>query len=198
MSIIDINQLVTTLKKIQCHDTNLSFTQRSSDNHQKSVVNVLLQNGFSPTTKDYNNKKLNDNCYFCLQPFGKQRAPDIILIRVKNGAKHIAKLELKKGNKKIMWNDGFPKEDTLYLFTDYKRSKTNLFCKHHLLSTDTELLFLKQCETIRKLNEKCKNINGFRFYTRKANSQNISDTLIHQNTTKEIEAFLKTNLGFNF
>jgi len=111
------------------------------------------------------------------QPNGGQKSPDFHLI---NGT-HILNFELKKSNTNIiMWNDGFPHRDTLYLISckDFTR-----LCSGKSLATDEEIeMYNKQRELISIMNKTLKTQNKknrINFYTRRANSQKIEPANIN-------------------
>jgi hypothetical protein len=162
-----INNLIEQLRSIKSDKTIKGNTQNSSTNQSVQVKHVLEKNGF----RNIDMVTEPIGLLYKEQPNGSQKSPDFYLI---NGKKRIA-LELKKSNTNvIIWNDGFPVKDTLYLIScrDFTR-----LCIGNQLRTDKDVeTYEKLCERIRILNSEFKNQSEFTFYTRKAISQKIKET----------------------
>lgn len=61
--------------------------------------------------------KLSDGYYYIEQPYGTQKFPDFLIINIVHNQVKILNFELKKGNSNvILWNDGFPQENSIYLY----------------------------------------------------------------------------------
>jgi DNA (cytosine-5)-methyltransferase 1 len=186
-----VAEFVKSLFNISC-DKNGNNTQMTSKLHHKTFINILHTYEFSElniTTKKIREiLKLNSTIkkpngrYYIEEPFGSQNAPDFLLLNIYDGTIKTLKFELKTGRKKIMWNDGYPKKDTIYLYTDNKLCKSVLYVGKYLLNADTQKVLNKYLKLIKDMNissklelSKCsKNASGFKIYVRKANSQSIN------------------------
>lgn len=187
-----ITKFVSELFNISCVSQERK-TQMSSKLHHKSFIDILKKNGFSELNIDTKkireilkstNKRINksDGLYYIEEPFGSQNSPDFILLNIyRNTIKKLLKFELKTGNKKIMWNDGYPRKDTIYLYTDNKLCKSIACFGDYLINDDTQKVLDKYLRLIKKINTEVKlelsncseNASGFKIYVRKANSQSI-------------------------
>lgn len=188
----DITKFVSEIFNISCISQEKK-TQSSSKLHHKTFIDILTKNGFSELLIDKKkireiidstNKIINksNGLYYIEEPYGSQQPPDFILFNIYNNTiKEFLKFELKTGNKNIMWNDGYPKEDTIYLYTDNKLCKSIVYVGDYLLNDDTKKVLDKYLILIKDMNENVKlelsncseNASGFKIYFRKANSQNI-------------------------
>ena len=87
-------------------------------------------------------------------------------------------IELKSGNGKIMWNDGCPKLNHIYVYTDTKLEKTIVFSgsDNTFFSLSSRDKYDNLLIQIKLLNAtlRDKNPDGFKFYIRKASSQYIN------------------------
>jgi len=161
--------------KIQCVDIN-----------KKYIKTVLCKNEFIP---------LEDSYYYIEEINGKQNSPDFTLFRIiNNKIVYLIHLEAKSGNKKIMWNDGYPSEDTLYLYTDTKLDKTILITGTDLLGycdVDRYNRFITEIEQLKtKYKSRCGNsikpIADINLYPRKCDSQYIDLTMLDPETVESI------------
>jgi hypothetical protein len=162
-----VTELIKDLSSITSKTTLGGNTQKSSKTHSTEVKFVLEKYGF----KEHTNTIHRDLVYK-EQPNGTQSFPDFLLI---NKQKTL-NFELKKSNTNtIMWNDNFPKINTLYLIScrDFTR-----LCTGQRLRTNKDLeKYEKLCEQIKTLNLEFKNqSSNFTFYTRKAISQKIESS----------------------
>lgn len=192
MDTYNITKFVSALFNISCVSQERK-TQMSSKLHHNSFVEILNRNGFSELEIDTytlrkvlksTNKRINksDGLYYIEEPFGSQNSPDFILLNIyRNTIKKLLKFELKTGNKKIMWNDGYPRKGTIYLYTDNKLCKSIVCFGDYLINDDTQKVLDKYLRLIKKINTEVKlelsncseNASGFNIYVRKANSQSI-------------------------
>jgi hypothetical protein len=168
-----INNLVEQLRSIRSVKTLKGNTQDSSIKQTEQVKSILEDFGF----KNACIAGTKTGLLYKEQPNGGQKSPDFHLI---NGT-HILNFELKKSNTNIiMWNDGFPHRDTLYLISckDFTR-----LCSGKSLATDEEIeMYNKQRELISIMNKTLKTQNKknrINFYTRRANSQKIEPANIN-------------------
>jgi DNA (cytosine-5)-methyltransferase 1 len=187
-----ITKFVSELFNISCASRERN-TQLSSKSHHESFIDILKKNGFYELNIDTKkireilkstNKRINrpDGLYYIEEPFGSQNSPDFILLNIyHNKINELLKFELKTGNKKIMWNDGYPRKDTIYLYTDNKLFKSIACAGDYLINDDTQKVLDKYLRLIKKINTEVKlelsncseNASGFKIYVRKANSQTI-------------------------
>ena len=165
-------------------------TQNSSFHHHNLFIDLLKSNNINELEmkKDViknsliNSKKINaiDGIYFIEELYGSQQFPDFTLLNIKNKTiVNSLKIELKSGDKKIMWNDGRPMKDSIYLFTDNKTGKSGIFSGEYLMNDKTSLILDKYLAIIKKLNCEVKQElsncgNDFNIYIRKANNQTIN------------------------
>jgi DNA (cytosine-5)-methyltransferase 1 len=191
MNTYTTSKFVSELFNISCvsHERK---TQMSSKSHHIAFIDILFRNGFSKLTIDTKkireilkslNKSINkpDGLYYIEEPFGTQSSPDFILLNIsRNSIQNFLKFELKTGNKKIMWNDGYPRNDYIYLYTDNKLGKSIVCLSDYLINDDIQKLLDKYLRIIKKINTEikselsnCSEDYGFNIYVRKANSQSI-------------------------
>jgi DNA (cytosine-5)-methyltransferase 1 len=110
-------------------------------------------------------------------PNGRQKFPDFI---ISNGKRFI-EVELKSGAQtKIMWNDGFPSENVLYIYSCVKSFKTFVFT----IDDIPEFKSAKRMYDDVKLRVNCMNSDQrsvetgtFTFFVRKAISQDIKSMM---------------------
>lgn len=187
-----ITNFVSSLFNISC-DTHKENTQISSQNHHKLFIDVLNKNGFSNMSIEKEiirsilksrNKRIGkpDGIYYIEEPFGSQQYPDFILLNIHDRTiKQLQKFELKTGNKKIKWNDGYPRKDGMYLYTDNKLHKSVILTRDHLFNDDAEEVLNKYLNLIKAMNTDIKmeldncseKAMGFNIYIRKGNDQSI-------------------------
>lgn len=170
-------------------------TQLSSKNHHKAFEIILLKYNFinfnnlndkklfkSAYELDFKlfpNKIVNNGLYYIEEPFGSQMCPDFILFNVFNNTiiKNL-KIELKSGNHKIMWNDGYPQSDIEYLYTDHRLKQSIIINGSQLISSNTAKFIHGILDEIKCMNKKIKNnlpsMSEFKIYIRKANHQIIN------------------------
>ncbi len=152
-----------------------SKTQQQENTQQNLVESILINNGFA--LKRNINECENDGLYFIIQPNGSQKYPDLQLICVIDKTSHILNMELKSGKDwKIMWNDGYPRKNTIYIFTSTTKNKTLLLDYDDLITDDEMKDVIKAKDFIREINEKyCvgRNTSKFRISLRNNSSQNI-------------------------
>jgi DNA (cytosine-5)-methyltransferase 1 len=117
------NKLMKELGEMVFSSTGTSDTQMSAARHEAAVLKIIVANGFKEIS-DRNN--LGRGRYVTHQPFGSQKAPDIMMTIVDEWGERTLWLECKSGNNTITWNDGFPKINILYLF-HCRKNKTNTF-----------------------------------------------------------------------
>lgn len=80
-----------------------------------------------------------------------------------------------------MWNDGYPRKDTIYLYTDNRLYKSIVCVGDYLINDDTQKVLDKYLRLIKKINTAVKlelsncseNAGGFKIYLRKANIQSM-------------------------
>lgn len=135
-------------------------TQNSSFHHHNLFIDLLKSNNINELEmkKDViknsliNSKKINaiDGIDFIEELYGSQQFPDFILLNIKNKTiVNSLKIELKSGDKKIMWNDGRPMKDSIYLFTDNKTGKSGIFSGEYLMNDKTSLILDKYLAIIK-------------------------------------------------
>lgn len=192
--------LVSNLEQIKCETKGNSSTQLSSKEQETLVENKLVESGFSPLKK--REKPCENGLYFIYQPYGSQKAPDFMLLSVLNNETKRVGLEVKRGKGKIMWNDGFPQDNTAYLFTDTKRCITKLLLKRHLILENMSQevdKYEELCSTIKKLNLEMKRKNTcFTHYVRKASSQTITKEILEHKTRSDVIKFFMMELSCDF
>lgn len=191
----NIHMIVYDLFNI-CHNysDNKSKTQKTSKLHHKLFIDTLIKHGFIIFNKDYENVKkilkegihidhyidIISGLYIIEELYGSQKSPDIIIINVRNNKiLRILQFELKSGNKKIMWNDGYPNKNTICVYSDTKLNKTILFSNDSLMCIKTRIILEEYLTKIKEMNTEIKqrlhnNPDNFNIYIRKANSQVIN------------------------
>ena len=189
MEIYNTLTFISSLFNISC-TSNGQNTQLSSKTHHQLFINILIQNGYNElkiNTKDLREilkldiKQINEinGLYYIEEPNGSQMTPDFLLLNIfDKSIKNILNFELKTGNKKIMWNDGYPKPNNIYLYTDNKLCKSIVCIGDCLITHRTQKILDKYMKLIKSINLKIKsellnNPNNFNIYIRKANSQTI-------------------------
>lgn len=170
---MDIDFFIRDLLNIKPTLTKKGNTQTSSNNQLFQVILILEKYGFSKLHK--NTLPTKKGLYYIVQPNGTQKFPDLLLY---NLSSILVKLnfELKKSNTDtIMWNDGFPDKNSLYLFSG---KYSCLFTGNSIPEEDRETYNL-MCRCIEKLKKKLKEKKTtFTFYPRKAISQKINPSKI--------------------
>lgn len=158
-------------------------TQTTGNNHQLCCLNVLNQHNFiNCTSLSYRNgcDNLADGLYYCDQPNGSQNSPDIILMRIVGGIIVTSiNLELKSGNKRIMWNDGYAKKDSIYLYYERKVNESILIDGDVLMSDDDRDKLVDIIDKLQQMKIMIRdtfnktNTVGWRCNLRRGDSQNI-------------------------
>lgn len=101
-----------------------SSTQTNSGQQHNMFMRALTDNGFVNLMANSKKSKKRDKLdnkppglYFIEEPNGHQKSPDFILYNKKEGGELLEqKVECKKSDgTTIIWNDGFPQLDTLYI-----------------------------------------------------------------------------------
>lgn len=169
-------------------------TQRSGRYYHNYAFSTLVQFGFKELDKkSYREQRVTqDGLYVVNEPNGSQKAPDILLTKIRDSKiVNTLGIEVKSGNKKIFWNDGIPQEDVLYMYYDYKLRKSLLVSGKHLIPEKDRILMMRFKQELRELTMKYKKevSKNFSLYARKANQQKIElDRLPiqeYENITKE-------------
>lgn len=168
-----MQKLVSDFSKLSLKKTAKGKTQEASFDQSVMVEKILVSNGFCKLEKETYRKTLEikEGLFFVSQPNGSQRFPDYLLFKTTKTSIIELEFELKKGHGKIMWNDGFPKKDSLYLFSDTSTGRSHLFTGAHV-SLDTRKKYLQDRELIKNLN-KTKSMGDFSFTYRQAISQSF-------------------------
>lgn len=173
-------------------------TQITSKNHHIIFKIILVKHNFSEfynkksfksTYKKkhriFSNSTHDNGLYFIEEPFGGHMPPDFILMNIVNNVIITSlKIELKCGNRRIMWNDGYPKKDTEYLYSDHKFKKTIIIHGTELASPDIISNIKKNLKKIKELNQQTKNdfkTCDFNIYVRKNNSQKFDISKLFRN-----------------
>lgn len=172
-------------------DNNTKDTQLTSKKHHACFRNILIKykfteidnkvsfkDAFKLKDKTFLNSTYKDGIYFVEEPYGSQNSPDFVLMTIfDNKIITFLKMELKCGEGKIMWNDGYPKPDTQCIYSDHKFKQTIVINGSNLMSHKAFSKLEKILQTIKSLNEEVKDDDlracNFRVYVRKANSQKI-------------------------
>ena len=152
-----------------------SNTQKNSRKHSDMFERVLVKHNFEKKEKTKHIEK--DGLYYICQPNGTQKFPDFWLVKRISNLTFILDLELKSGSNHILWNDGFPQENALYLYSCKKDNITRLFTGK-IVDNEARERYTQLCQNIKTINKtkkySSKNLNSnFSFYTRKAISQTI-------------------------
>lgn len=164
---------VDKLLSISLLKTKYGKTQKGAYEQSKLVKSILTDCKFTELQKRKNPNKAG--LYFIEQPFGTQNFPDFLLYHYidHNNIKTL-NLELKKSNtNKIMWNDGFPQDNSIYLFS----GKFNLIftkeCMSNIICDKYETFYKKLNELKKEF--KISKDEEFYFYPRKAVYQSIKE-----------------------
>jgi hypothetical protein len=200
---MDTNKLITALENITLTKTVNGKTQSNSEVQCGKVKDILETFEFKQLqiTGKKLEKWLNDNpekgLYYVYQPYGSQKSPDFMLINVADKIT-TQYLECKSGCGKILWNDGYPTEDTIYIFTCTK-SNTTTFFTSDIMSPKMLKIFKSICLQIKAINTETKKTadDGWCFYIRKATSQKFPKLSKEQISTykKIVEKLLKKLLN---
>lgn len=176
-----ISSLISDFSSIKVNKTLKGATQDSSNTQTFLVENVLNKNGFQKTVSEANFKA--PGFYYINQPEGSQKFPDFRLINVSRkrniDGEYLFKsinLELKKGRSYIYWNDGFPREDSLYLYSDI--SGFNLLFTGDSIKAEDREKYTSVCEMMNSMKEiflKWSGKTTFRFFPRKATKQRVKE-----------------------
>lgn len=128
------------------YDLKYSINSFTNSKHELSVKNILLKYNFeeidlSKMKKENPKKKVEYTKYlkslqknefikdlegkysFIHQPFGSQSFPDFIIFI--NG--YMFHIECKSGKDIIKWNSGYPRKNSIYIFSSKKTDKTTIF-----------------------------------------------------------------------
>ena len=122
----NITRFINNLENITLIKSD-SNTQNSSIIHSNKVKNILEEFDFSSLNVVPIHGQHSDGFYYIEQPNGSQKFPDFRLYNITVDSIFSIDLELKSGKGTILWNDGFPKKDSIYLFTDTKKNISKLF-----------------------------------------------------------------------
>lgn len=165
-------KFIEKLLGISLNKTKGGKTQRGSNEQTKLVKIILSECKFEKLTLKTKPTKIG--LYYIEQPFGTQKFPDFLLYNyIDENDIRILQFELKKSNSKTLkWNDGFPQENSLYLFS----GKSNmLFTRDCVSSKDIEL-YHNFCTEINEIKEKYKGVSKrFNFYPRKSLDEKIDE-----------------------
>ena len=135
-SIVEMDHLVSKLRDIKLCLDKKKCTQKNSKTQHLAVKNILLESGIEEIIKETGKFKkmkkgihrLNDGLYFMEEPFGSQQYPDFVIMKFVSGRMvHFVKLELKSGHGGITWNDGYPRDDCVYLYYEKKEQRSYMF-----------------------------------------------------------------------
>ena len=145
----DMPNLFDDLLKIKIEKTQGGKTQHNSKVQSNLIIDILKRHEFMYLDQKKEKKAiasdtyshLSPGKYYIEQPFGSQLSPDFILLHVLDDRRHkTIRLECKVGSDAIMWNDGCPQSNDVYLFTCTKRQITLILCGSDMMSeTDKEL-----------------------------------------------------------
>lgn len=140
-------------------------------NHEKIIKNILLQYNLKLKTVKVPFKHIDDNDYikniinseeFIYQPAGTQHPPDFII----NYKNHIIRLGCKSNRSGTpTWNDNYPKESYIYIFTSKKYNATTFFFGEDVISPDVKAKLIEAKAKMMELRELFKDIDsnrGFR------------------------------------
>lgn len=95
--------------------------------HEVAVLDALKNLGITELPKCEQLVTVIDGVYYVVHPNGKQCFPDMRLVKVLNGYSKHLDVECKTGKNCISWNDGYPVDDALYIFTCKTNSNTIVF-----------------------------------------------------------------------
>jgi len=188
-----------SLLEVKVEKTIKGDTQRSSNLHLTNVEKILEDNGFKREKTSFL-QETSPGLFFISQPNGSQKFPDLLLVnvlrkRLKSGFKtKTLNFELKKGEKNcILWNDGFPRLDSLYLYSDLSGYNV-LFTGSKISEKDRES-YVKICEYLEEVKSKTKILKKdsvFDFFPRKVIKQKMNkDYTDSEEVKKMFLEFLK-------
>lgn len=180
---LNLQKLIFDLESIKISKTIKGMTQTNSKKQTDMVIKILQNHNFKQIQ---NIRKLpsQNGLYFVEQPNGTQKFPDFTLFSRFNDNESKIDLELKVGSKKIMWNDGFPKKEAIYLFSCTKYICSKLYTGFIIEDSDYKL-YEDLCKLLKKINSDKKSkthtnpFSVFRFYVRKATSQQFDIKLLN-------------------
>ena len=181
--LLSIHKLIHDLENIKISKTIRGMTQKNSKIQTNMVIEILNKHNFKQLP---NIRKIpsQTGLYFVEQPNGTQKFPDFTLISKLDEKETKLDLELKVGSKKIMWNDGFPKREAVYLFSCTKYIDSKLYTGNIIEESDYQQ-YEDLCKLLKKINleKKVKTHSNpfsiFRFYVRKATSQPFDIQLLN-------------------
>lgn len=152
---------------------NIGYVDKTSD--RKTVYKKMLtdiRDNYDECLYIQNVYDLQEEKILIQQPYGSQYPPDIILIDITETSIRYQPIEVKTGKKAATWNNTYPKQDWIYIFSGDQG--VTYFKGDCLIDTEVRDLFeeYKQMrkelrnrynEKIRKLNRDWKLIDYFKF-----------------------------------
>ena len=97
-------------------------------------------------------------------------------------------IEIKTGDKNIIWNDGLPQKDGLYLYFDTAEKITLMFSYNDLIDDNEQSILSKMNEDVKELNKKYREkLKNSKFYPtiRRATKQKINMNKFNQSELEE-------------
>jgi hypothetical protein len=141
-----VDSLVDSLCKMSMELGDDQHTQSNSQVQHTNIEKILSTFGYSA---DASTQK-----YYLAQPNGSQKSPDFYLCSVdESGTKTVISVECKIGRNSIFWNDGFPRDDVIYVFTCHKYNTTKLILGKDMYTADDRKSYEKYTEIKNKLNK---------------------------------------------
>jgi len=193
-----IENFIGDLMGIKVEKTIKGETQSSSNKHGELVQSILEKNGFKILNSD---SEKSPGLFYIPQPNGSQKFPDFLLMNIskKRNLKGEYKFktlnfELKRGEKNyIHWNDGFPRRDSLYLYSD--TSGYNLLFTGESIGENDRVRYESICslmEELKSLSRITKGDSTFIFFPRKATKQRVFEGETDWEGVREIlKGFMK-------
>ena len=196
------SSIINQLKEIKLSSNN-DKTQKSSKishNHVSEIFNnnsiKKLDYQYSDIIKEYLKNldknldiNLDNGLYYYEHIFGSQSYPDFVLLHIIN-KKFVNNIfiEIKTGNKNIVWNDGLPQKDGLYLYFDTAEKITLMFSYNDLIDDNEQSILSKMNEDVKELNKKYREkLKNSKFYPtiRRATKQKININKFNQSELEE-------------
>ena len=125
------NKYVPTLQKTDIFYKNINIKSlRKLINKNNGCIKISSYELYQETFFNKNDIDIIKNCneFIIYQPFGTQKFPDFLYVIYKDGSYIFQSIEVKSSYNGIaIWNNNYPKENTIYIFHDSKFDKATYF-----------------------------------------------------------------------
>jgi hypothetical protein len=165
----NLSNLMEDLKAFHNNSKRDEQTQKNGKMFEQFVKNKLLAFGYSDVTgsteplyekilavikKNYITQKSIPNSYnmelkkiLFHQPYGSQAPPDFLLVDILKDTIHFQPVEVKSGKKAATWNNNYPKDDWIYIFSG--NDGVTYFLGKNIITQDVKNIF-EEYKKVRK------------------------------------------------